>query len=83
MKQVVVGVYDRAAQVFGRPFFVVARAQALRSFRDEVNRPDSEMGRHPEDFDLFQLAVYDDGAGSFELAHELIARGKDVVEVRQ
>lgn len=82
MKQAVVAVLDRAANLFGRPFFVAALGQAIRSFSDEVNRRDadrSEMGKHPEDFDLYVLAWYDDAVGSFELDHRILTRGKDVV----
>lgn len=81
MKQVVVAVYDRAAQLFGRPFFVAAVGQAIRSFTDEVNRKDQERGefaRHPDDFDLWTLAVYDDAQGVFEPDQKMIVRGKDV-----
>lgn len=83
MKHVVYSVYDRAAQFYGRPFFVVAAGQATRSFRDEVNRSDSEFGKHPDDYDLWQLGLFDDVSGFFEPAVQLVVRGKDVVEVRQ
>lgn len=82
MRQVVVAVFDRAAQLYGRPFFVQAAGQAIRSFTDEVNRKDSERGefaRHPDDFDLWQLAIYDDGLGAFEAQQVMLVRGKDVL----
>lgn len=82
MKQFVVAVFDRAASVFGRPFYVQATGQAIRSFTDEVNRKDAERGdfaRHPDDFDLWQLAVYDDNAGAFENVQVMLVRGKDVL----
>ena len=82
MKQVVVSVFDRASQLFSRPFFVQASGQAIRSFTDEVNRKDAERGdfsRHPDDFDLWQLATYDDGTGAFDACQAMLVRGKDVV----
>lgn len=81
MKQVVCGVFDRAAQLFGRPIFCATTAQATRSFKDEINRADSEMGRHPDDFDLFLLATFDDNTGVFLSDSQLIVRGKDLIEV--
>lgn len=81
MIQIVCAVLDRAAGVYGRPFFVVATAQALRSFTDEVNRADAERGdmaRHPGDFDLFQLGVFDDNSGVISPEVRLVTRGKDV-----
>lgn len=80
MKQVACAVFDRASQLFGRPFFVAAVGQAVRSFQDEINRKDadSEMARHPDDFDLYQLAHYDDNSGEFFNENRILARGKDV-----
>ena len=43
MLQVIVSVKDTAAQAFGRPVFVPAVPVAVRSFRDEVNRKDSDQ----------------------------------------
>lgn len=82
MKQAVVAVFDRAAQIYGRPFFVAAVGQAMRSFGDEINRRDgdrSEMAKHPEDFDLFLLAWYDDAHGTFDADFRILTRGKDVI----
>lgn len=81
MKQVACAVFDRASQLYGRPFFVAAAGQAVRSFTDEVNRKDrdSEMSRHPDDFDLYQLAIFDDNAGEFFAELRILARGKDVL----
>lgn len=80
MKQIVCSVFDSAAQVFGRPFFVVAKGQAIRSFSDEVQRqaPDNELARHPDDFTLYQLAEFDDAFGAFvPVPPEVLIRGKD------
>lgn len=63
----VVSIRDRAADAFTRPVFVHTTGQAIRSFQDEINREaaDNEMQRHPEDFDLYHLAHYDDQTGQF------------------
>lgn len=82
MKQAVVSVFDRAAQLFGRPFFVAAKGQALRSFTEEVNRKDegrSDFAKHPQDFDLYLLAFYDDETGQFSQEGQLLVRGVDVL----
>jgi len=83
MKQCVVAVFDRAAQLFGRPFFVQAPGQAIRSFTDEVNRKDDQRGefaRHPDDFDLFHLGEYDDTHATFEILAKprQLALGRDL-----
>ncbi len=69
MKQVVVSVKDRAADAFGRPAFVPSTGVAIRSFSDEINRdhPENQMFSHPDDFDLYELAMYDDSTGIVEM----------------
>ncbi len=54
MKMLVCTIRDRAAECYGRPFFLPATGVAIRSFQDEVNRnaPDNQMYAHPDDFDL-------------------------------
>lgn len=78
----VVSVRDRAADVFGRPFFTPSVGTAIRSFADHLNgTEDSEMRKHPEDFDLYHLAVFDDETGVFECLPQpkQIAIGKDLI----
>lgn len=81
MKYVVVSIKDRAADAFGRPAFVPSVGVAIRSFSDEINRSDSEnqMFAHPDDFDLFELASYDDSTGIVEMLAQpkLLILGKN------
>lgn len=81
MKFVVVSIKDRAADAFGRPAFVPSVGVAIRSFSDEINRSDSEnqMYSHPDDFDLFELASYDDSTGIVEMLDvpKLLILGKN------
>lgn len=82
MKHVVVAVRDRAADTFGRPFFVAAVGQAVRSFSDEVNRPDkdNQLFNHPEDFDLYEVGTFDDDVGLLVGLDRprMVAVGKDM-----
>ena len=85
MKMIVVSIKDRAADAYGRPFYVPSVGVAIRSFQDEVNRAaeDNQMYQHPDDFDLFDLGSFDDNTGSFDL-HEapvLLTLGKQVKAV--
>lgn len=82
-KRIVVAVFDGRSRLYGQPFFVVARGQAIRSFMDEVRRKDPEntLYGHPEDFELRMLGVFDDETGVFEVegvTGELLSRGIDV-----
>lgn len=84
MIQVIVSVKDTAAQAFGRPVFVPTTAVAVRSFRDEVNRKDSneDMAKHPDDFELYEIGSFDDSNGVISCNEpRLVARAKDLREV--
>lgn len=78
----IVCIRDRAADVFGMPNFVTSIGMAIRSFGDEINRQaqDNPLHKHPEDFDLYELGVYDDATATFECGTpRQIAVGKDLV----
>lgn len=68
MRYFVLSVYDRAAASYGRPLFAAAVGAAMRSFQDEVNRAaeDNPMYKHPEDFDLVEIGVFDDQTAKLE-----------------
>ena len=58
-------VYDSKVQAFMQPFFLRSNGEAIRSFADIANDPQSNVCRHPEDFSLMLLGEYDDETGSF------------------
>lgn len=82
MKLVMCSMKDRAADAFARPMFVPSVGVAIRSFSDEINREDkdNQLYAHPDDFDLFELGIFDDSNGKFDLYDEpkQIAIGKQV-----
>jgi hypothetical protein len=82
MISVIVSVRDSAAEAFGRPMYLQSLGVAIRSFTDEVNREDkdNQLFNHPDDFDLYELGVFDDSIGKYELRDNptVIVRGKDV-----
>lgn len=83
MRYKVMSVRDRAADVYGQPFFVASTGVAIRGFRDEINnaRPDNQLFKHPEDFDLFYLGEFDDATGEFDgVRPQQVMVGKDCKE---
>lgn len=79
----IVAVKDLALDAFMRPFVVPHRGGALRSFSDEVNRADSEMAKHPEDYELYLVGEWHEGDGVISGrvgGPELLVRGKDCVK---
>jgi len=88
MQHVICAVKDTAAQTFGRMFQVNHGNAAIRSFSDEVNRPgqgdqQNDLFSHPDDFELYELGIYDDQAGVL-VPHEggprLLVRAKDLTQ---
>ena len=81
--KIVFAVNDNAAQEYGMPIFLRHRNEALRAFRDEVNNPESPIGKHPTDYELWQLAEYDEETGQFFEQRERIIRGADLVQPKE
>jgi len=78
----VCSVRDRATEAFARPFYVSRPGEAIRSFGDEaLRKPEpgqhNNIYSHPTDYELFQLATFDDITGAFAPAVERLARAED------
>lgn len=87
MIRLVCSVRDSATGLYGQPFFVLARGEAIRLFSDEVQRKPQEtnLAKHPEDFELFAIAEFDESNGRFLSIGdpEPLIRGKDCVLTEQ
>jgi len=76
-------VWDSAVQAYMKPLFVSHTGGAVRAFVDEVNRvaEGNSLGAHSEDYELHQLATWDDESGVFENVpgetDVILIRGKD------
>lgn len=60
MKMIIFSVYDVKAAVYTQPFYDVADASAVRSFKNTVSNADHAFGRNPEDFSLARIGQFDD-----------------------
>jgi len=63
MKMNVYTIFDSAASTYMRPFFMQSDGQALRAFTDISTDAEHDVGRHPEDYSLARIGVYDDSKG--------------------
>lgn len=63
MMMKVVAVFDIKAKAYMQPWFAGNVGSAMRAFGDEVSKEGSPLGRHPEDYQLFELGSYDDSTG--------------------
>lgn len=66
MKLPVVAVFDKKLGLYERPFTCRMAGEALREW--DIIRKDTstKIGKNPEDFDLFQIGIYDDEHGTLE-----------------
>lgn len=79
----VFAVFDDKAKAFLPPFFLPETGQAIRAFRDAVNGDRThEFAKHPEDYTLFQVSMWDSSTGLFAqgFAPELILSALQVKE---
>mgnify|MGYP000196989557 CR=1 FL=1 len=60
MKLNMYAIFDSAVGAYMRPFFLQADGQAQRMFSDMASDAEHEVGRHPEDYSLCRIGVWDD-----------------------
>ncbi|WNK14183.1 MAG: nonstructural protein [Microvirus sp.] len=77
MKLYAVAIFDNAIQAYHRPFFVSHTQAAVRSFIDEMRNTESEIAKHPADYDLYMVGTFDDGDGKFHTDNMPLIRGVD------
>ncbi|UOF81151.1 DNA binding protein vP5 [Microviridae sp.] len=56
-------IYDSKSEVWGKPFYSQTTASGLRAFIDVVKDGQSEYNKFPNDFAIFEVAVWDDASG--------------------
>lgn len=62
---IVCSVKDRLANVYSHPMYFATEGQAIRAFQDALADPQNSMSKHPDDYDLYRLGVFDDELGRF------------------
>lgn len=72
--------FDRKGGMFSPPFFFPSRGQALRVAQDLANDLGTMIGKHPADFDFFQVGQFDDASGTFAGAPDFIINCQALVE---
>lgn len=62
--------YDSKALTYSPPFYATAHGQAVRLTMDIANDLNTTVGRHPADFTLFQIGMFNDATGTLLPASE-------------
>jgi len=76
--KILVSLYDRATEAYAPIMTVNTRNEALRSFRQAVNDPQTPIHTNPTDYELYQLGTFNDQTGEINTdAPDLIGRAED------
>lgn len=89
MKLNIYSIYDTAVGAYMRPQFMQSDGQAIRLFSDLATSADNEVGKHPEDYSLVRLGVWDDNTGKFQpedketliTGNEAVANSRKIVKL--
>lgn len=57
-------VYDSSVNAYLSPFFCRTKGEAIRALVNELDNPNSNIAKYPDDFILFEIGEYDDQSGS-------------------
>jgi hypothetical protein len=74
--KIIFAVRDVKADAYLPPFFMNTKGQAIRALQDSASQdPNSAFARHPQDFDLYLLGMYDDVSGKIGVDDESVYIG--------
>lgn len=59
----IMAIKDKATKVFMTPGYAHNIQMAMRDFADSLNNEQSPMNKHPHDFELYIVGLYDDNTG--------------------
>lgn len=79
MQYKIFSIFDRKSETFGQVMCKPAVGVMTREFVDAVNDEATQLNKHPEDFALFELGIFDDVDGSVDSQIRLISEAKDVI----
>lgn len=80
MKMKVIAIFDHATKSFSVPEATPHIGAAMRSFTDHANNKENAIGRHPDDYELFELGEFDTNTGLFATGAPVsVCRAKNVV----
>lgn len=70
MQHKIFSIYDQKAHAYLPPWVQHRTEMAERAFADCCNSPEHQFGKHPEDYTLIQLGLFDDSTGQIQV-HEV------------
>lgn len=82
MKYGVYSIYDTKAEAYYPPFMQTTKGLALRLFTDMANDRNTNVGRHPGDYHLFNIGNWDDGSCQFDILEARVNLGAAIDYVK-
>lgn len=83
MELKIYSIYDAKAEAWLRPLFAQDNGSMLREFSDVANDKNHPIGKHPEDYALYELGTWDDKKGVFNQKKESTSLGLATSFVKQ
>lgn len=79
--KLIFAIKDLATETYVTPLFLRSRGEAMRTFTDAANDPQSMVSKHPEDYELYELGAFDEQTGEItsQDVPEKMARAKDLL----
>lgn len=59
-------IYDTKAKFYNKPFYMQNDSIAIRAFTDLVNDTQTDVNKHPTDFQLYSVGTYEDTTAIIE-----------------
>lgn len=76
-------VFDSAVGAYMQPFFARTRGEAIRMFTDACQDEKGRFIAHPQDYELYEIASWDDASGKIVQGAEHPARLITATECRK
>jgi hypothetical protein len=66
---------DTKAECYGAPFLQKTKAEAIRGFIQAANDPETMMFKHPADYVLYELGIWNEDSGEILPHNEKLSIG--------
>jgi hypothetical protein len=77
MKLLMCSIFDSKVGTYSFPFAAKTQGEAIRSFTDACADDSLPFKRHPADYRLYHIAVFDDADGSIQSHNPVPLLGAD------
>lgn len=76
-KLIICAIHDTKAEAYMNPFYMRSDAEAIRAFGDAIEKGDTPLTQHPEDFVLYHLGEFDQTTAAIHYEYKALASGVD------